>query len=93
MGSFSIWHWLVILAIVLLLFGTKRLKNLGGDLGSAIKGFKNAVKDEEKKDADTSTGEGSKESLAHKDADASRVIEGEAVRRENTNDQSGNKPS
>lgn len=93
MGSFSIWHWLVILAIVLLLFGTKRLKNLGGDLGSAIKGFKNAVKDEEKKDADTAAGDGSKESLTHKNADASRVIEGEAVRRENSNDQSGNKPS
>ena len=92
MGSFSIWHWLVILAIVLLLFGTKRLKNLGGDLGSAIKGFKNAVKDEEKKDADAP--EGSKESLTHKDADGSRVIEGEAVRREQANsDQSGNKPS
>lgn len=93
MGSFSIWHWLVILAIVLLLFGTKRLKNLGGDLGSAIKGFKNAVKDEEKKDADTAASETAKESLAHKEADASRVIEGEAVRRQNTNDQSGNKPS
>jgi sec-independent protein translocase protein TatA len=93
MGSFSIWHWLVILAIVLLLFGTKRLKNLGGDLGSAIKGFKNAVKDEEKKDADTAANEGSKESLAHKEADSSRVIEGEAVRRQNANDESGNKPS
>jgi sec-independent protein translocase protein TatA len=93
MGSFSIWHWLVILAIVLLLFGTKRLKNLGGDLGSAIKGFKNAVKDEEKKDADTAASEGSKESLAHKEADSSRVIEGEAVRRQNANDESGNKPS
>ncbi|OZB74091.1 MAG: Sec-independent protein translocase TatA [Halothiobacillus sp. 14-55-98] len=93
MGSFSIWHWLVILAIVLLLFGTKRLKNLGGDLGSAIKGFKNAVKDEEKKDADTAASEGSKESLSHKEADSSRVIEGEAVRRQNSNDESGNKPS
>lgn len=93
MGSFSIWHWLVILVIVLLLFGTKRLKNLGGDLGSAIKGFKNAVKDEEKKDAEAKTDEGSKESLVHKEADASRVIEGEAVRREKTSDQSGNKPS
>lgn len=91
MGSFSIWHWLVILAIVLLLFGTKRLKNLGGDLGSAIKGFKNAVKDEEKKDADSA--EGSKESLAHKEADASRVIEGEAVRREKASEPSDNKPS
>ena len=89
MGSFSNWHWLVILAIVLLLFGTKRLKNLGSDLGGAIKGFKSAVKDEDKKDADVAPG--SPDSLAHKPADASRVIEGEAVRREGANDQ--NKPS
>lgn len=46
----SIWQLLIILAIVLVLFGAKRLKNVGGDLGSAIKGFKNAVKDEETKD-------------------------------------------
>lgn len=45
----SIWQLLIILAIVLVLFGAKRLKNVGGDLGSAIKGFKNAVKDEEAK--------------------------------------------
>ena len=89
MGSFSIWHWLVILAIVLLLFGTKRLKNLGSDLGGAIKGFKSAVKDEDKKDADAAPG--AADSLTHKSADASRVIEGEAVRREGANDQ--NKPS
>lgn len=50
----SIWQLLIILAIVLVLFGAKRLKNVGGDLGNAIKGFKNAVKDEEKKD-DTNT--------------------------------------
>jgi len=50
----SIWQLLIILAIVLVLFGAKRLKNVGGDLGSAIKGFKNAVKEEEKKD-DTQT--------------------------------------
>lgn len=47
MGSFSIWHWLVVLAIVVLVFGTKKLRNLGGDLGSAIKNFKGAVKDGE----------------------------------------------
>jgi sec-independent protein translocase protein TatA len=46
----SIWQLLIILAIVLVLFGAKRLKNVGGDLGSAIKGFKKAVKDEDAKD-------------------------------------------
>ena len=46
----SIWQLLIILAIVLLLFGTKRLKNLGGDLGGAIKNFKSAVKNEESED-------------------------------------------
>lgn len=50
----SIWQLLIILAIVLVLFGAKRLKNVGSDLGGAIKGFKSAVKDEEeKKDTDT----------------------------------------
>ncbi len=49
----SIWQLLIILAIVLVLFGAKRLKNVGGDLGSAIKGFKNAVKEEDKKDDDS----------------------------------------
>ena len=48
MGGISIWQLLIILAIVLLLFGAKRLKNIGSDLGSAIKGFKKAVKEEEK---------------------------------------------
>jgi sec-independent protein translocase protein TatA len=47
MGSFSIWHWLVVLAIVVLVFGTKKLRNLGGDLGSAIKNFKGAMKEGE----------------------------------------------
>ncbi len=45
MGAFSIWHWLVVLAIVVLVFGTKKLRNLGGDLGSALKGFKEGMKD------------------------------------------------
>jgi len=48
-GGISVWQLLIVLAIVLLLFGTKRLRNLGGDLGGAIKGFKKAVGDEEKK--------------------------------------------
>jgi sec-independent protein translocase protein TatA len=45
MGSFSIWHWLIVLAIVVLVFGTKKLKNIGGDLGSAVKGFKDGMRD------------------------------------------------
>lgn len=50
MGAFSISHLLIFLAVVVLIFGTKKLKNLGSDLGGAIKGFKNAMEDENKKD-------------------------------------------
>ncbi|BBM01437.1 Sec-independent protein translocase subunit TatA [Microbulbifer sp. GL-2] len=57
-GGISIWQLLIILVIVLLLFGTKRLKNLGGDLGGAIKGFRKAIKDENKdKEKDKEAGE------------------------------------
>jgi sec-independent protein translocase protein TatA len=45
MGSFSIWHWLIVLVIVMLVFGTKKLRNVGGDLGGAVKGFKDGMKD------------------------------------------------
>ena len=45
MGSFSIWHWLIVLLIIVLVFGTKKLKNIGSDLGGAVKGFKDGVKD------------------------------------------------
>ncbi len=45
MGSFSIWHWLIVLLIVVMVFGTKKLKNIGSDLGSAVKGFKDGMKD------------------------------------------------
>ena len=53
MGSFSIWHWLIVLVIVLLVFGTKKLRNIGSDLGGAVKGFKDGMKgeDEAKKSA------------------------------------------
>lgn len=44
MGSFSIWHWLIVLVIVLLIFGTKKLRNIGSDLGGAVKGFKDGMK-------------------------------------------------
>jgi sec-independent protein translocase protein TatA len=45
MGSFSIWHWLVVLLVIILVFGTSKLKNMGKDLGSAIKGFKEGIKE------------------------------------------------
>ncbi|SNX28912.1 sec-independent protein translocase protein TatA [Polynucleobacter meluiroseus] len=44
MGSFSIWHWLIVLVIVMLVFGTKKLRNIGQDLGGAVKGFKDGMK-------------------------------------------------
>jgi sec-independent protein translocase protein TatA len=44
MGSISIWHWLIVLLVVVLIFGTKKLKNIGADLGGAVKGFKDGVK-------------------------------------------------
>ena len=45
MGSMSIWHWLIVLVIIMLVFGTKKLKNIGADLGGAVKGFKEGVKE------------------------------------------------
>jgi sec-independent protein translocase protein TatA len=47
MGSFSIWHWLIVLVIVMLVFGTKKLRNIGQDLGGAVKGFKDGMKTSE----------------------------------------------
>jgi sec-independent protein translocase protein TatA len=48
MGSFSIWHWLIVLLVVLLIFGTKKLRNMGSDLGAAVKGFKQGMREEDK---------------------------------------------
>ena len=47
MGSFSIWHWLIVLLVVVLIFGTKKLRNIGSDLGGAVKDFKKGMRDEE----------------------------------------------
>jgi sec-independent protein translocase protein TatA len=58
MGSFSIWHWLIVLAIIVLVFGTKKLRNLGGDLGSAVKGFKDGMKSESDKAPDAAAAKG-----------------------------------
>ncbi|WP_305822228.1 Sec-independent protein translocase subunit TatA [Massilia brevitalea] len=49
MGSMSIWHWVIVLVVVVLLFGTKKLGNVGSDIGKAVKGFKDGVKGEEEK--------------------------------------------
>ncbi len=69
----SIWQLLIILAIVLVLFGAKRLRNLGGDLGTAIKGFRQAMKEEDQPKAD----EGKLEDQA-----SGRVIDGEVTSKE-----------
>jgi sec-independent protein translocase protein TatA len=67
MGSFSIWHWLIVLLVVVLIFGTKKLRNIGSDLGGAVKGFKEGVKGEEEssKSQDTKTIEGEAKDKTH----------------------------
>ena len=55
MGSFSIWHWLIVLLGVVLIFGTKKLRNIGADLGGAVKGFKDGMRTEEDKSAQGKT--------------------------------------
>jgi sec-independent protein translocase protein TatA len=52
MGSFSIWHWLIVLLIVMLIFGTKKLRNMGADLGGAVRGFKDGMREGGEKPAD-----------------------------------------
>jgi sec-independent protein translocase protein TatA len=67
MGSFSIWHWLIVLLVVVLIFGTKKLRNIGSDLGGAVKGFKEGMKGEEEpsKPQDTKTIEGEAKDKTH----------------------------
>ncbi|MBI4986059.1 MAG: Sec-independent protein translocase subunit TatA [Rhodocyclales bacterium] len=77
MGSFSIWHWLIVLVIVMMIFGTKKLRNIGQDLGGAVKGFKDGIKD--------GTAEGAKPA----DAPAQQVghtIEGEVKKEDATSE-------
>ena len=52
MGGLSIWHWIIVLIIVMLVFGTKKLRNIGEDLGGAVKGFKEGMKSAEEKSAE-----------------------------------------
>ncbi|GHD61885.1 Sec-independent protein translocase subunit TatA [Jeongeupia chitinilytica] len=65
MGSFSIWHWLIVLVIVILVFGTKRLGSIGKDLGSAVRGFKEGIRE----------GEGDKPEAKDVSPESGRVID------------------
>jgi sec-independent protein translocase protein TatA len=71
MGSFSIWHWLIVLIVVVLIFGTKKLGNVGKDLGSAVKGFKEGMKSDDEP--------------VKQVADDGKTIEGEAKEKSHTN--------
>lgn len=70
MGSFSIWHWLIVLIVVVLIFGTKKLGNIGKDLGSAVKGFKEGMKNDDEP--------------VKQVADDGKTIEGEAKEKSHT---------
>ncbi|MDR1648161.1 MAG: Sec-independent protein translocase subunit TatA [Zoogloeaceae bacterium] len=70
MGSFSIWHWIIVLVIVVLVFGTKKLRNIGEDLGSAVKGFKDGMKE----------GDNKPERLPEGEGDSGQTIEASAER-------------
>jgi sec-independent protein translocase protein TatA len=72
MGSFSIWHWLIVLLIVVMIFGTKKLKNIGSDLGAAVKGFKDGVKDGSSTTAEPAA-PAQQVTATHKSADANTV--------------------
>jgi len=70
MGSFSIWHWLIVLVVVVLIFGTKKLGNIGKDVGSAVKGFKEGMKTDEE--------------VPKQVKDDGKTIEGEVKEKSNT---------
>ena len=75
MGGISVWQLLIIAMIVALLFGTKKLRNMGGDLGSAVKGFKNAMGDEDKKSEEAA--DNVTDSLANKSTAETKVTDKE----------------
>ena len=79
MGSFSIWHWLIVLLVVVLVFGTKKLGNLGKDMGSAIKGFKEGMKTEDDGKPATGTAPGTPSQQI-----SGQTIEGEVKSRTET---------
>jgi len=76
MGSFSIWHWLIVLLVVILIFGTKKLRNMGSDLGGAMKGFKEGMRSEP---------EASKDETQKQVEQGGQTIEGEVKNKSHTN--------
>jgi len=76
MGTFSIWHWLIVLIIVLLIFGAKKLRNLGSDLGGAIKNFKQSMKEEGESSEPESGNDGESKKIT---GDSGRVIDAEVT--------------
>jgi sec-independent protein translocase protein TatA len=78
MGSFSIWHWLIVLLVVLLVFGTKKLRNLGSDLGGAVKGFKDGVKEATAEDAKPSEGQQAPAATATAKVESAQTIDVQA---------------
>lgn len=75
MGSFSVWHWLIVLLVVVLIFGTKKLKNVGSDLGSAVKGFKDGIKDGQASEGPAPT---THQVAANKSVDANNTVDVDA---------------
>jgi sec-independent protein translocase protein TatA len=76
MGSFSIWHWLIVLLVVVVIFGTKKLRNIGSDLGGAVKGFKDGIKsgsDEVASAANTAASTAAQQVTSAKRSDANTV--------------------
>jgi sec-independent protein translocase protein TatA len=81
MGSMSIWHWLIVLLVVVMIFGTKKLRNIGQDLGGAVKGFKEGMKDDA--NAASAAARESADEAARRAQLGGTTIEGE-VKRETT---------
>jgi sec-independent protein translocase protein TatA len=77
MGSFSIWHWLIVLLIIVLVFGTKKLRNIGADLGGAVKGFKEGMKSAADTNGQTPSQQAAGELRGH-------IIEGEVKKESST---------
>jgi len=71
MGGLSIWHWLIVLLVVVLIFGTKKLRNIGQDLGGAVKGFKEGMKSPEGSEQTPASGDNPQQI-------SGQTIEGEA---------------
>jgi sec-independent protein translocase protein TatA len=81
MGSFSLWHWIIVLVVVLLIFGTKRLRGAGRDLGEAVKGFKKGIADDDRppgqlgdqtRDGDLDDRDRDRDAASRRDDDARR---------------------